>query len=124
MTPLYSTGMSQPPKSTIFAPMLRCTAFKGVLRRGIPLLFDDGPDHVEAVVNVYVGGAAQAPDGVKPLRINGHVFINDSIAHMEAYHFADYYTSAPGLVADLDDVEDFAFHINRRFEHTRRLDDI
>src|SRR5579859_5955394 len=28
----YSTGMSQPPKSTIFAPRARCTAFRGVLR--------------------------------------------------------------------------------------------
>ena len=28
----YSTGISQPPKSTILAPSARCTAFNGVLR--------------------------------------------------------------------------------------------
>src|SRR4029077_1017109 len=121
---LYSTGMSQPPKSTIFAPMLRCMAFKGVLRRGIPLLFNDGPNHVEAVVNVDVGGAAQAPDGVEPLRVDDHIFTNHTIANMEADHFANHHTSASGLVADLDDVEDFTFHIHRRFEHTRRLNEI
>src|ERR1700681_1625735 len=124
MTPLYSTGMSQPPKSTIFAPMLRCTAFKGVLRRGIPLLLDDGPDHVETVVSVDVGGAAQAPDGVEPLRVDDHVFTNHTIENVEADHFADHYASTPGLVADFDDVEDFALHIDRRFEHARRLDDV
>src|SRR5881394_2512908 len=48
MTPEYSTGMSQPPKSTIFAPMLRCTAFKGVFQRAIPLFFDHWPEHVKA----------------------------------------------------------------------------
>ena len=30
MMPEYCTGMSQPPKSTIFAPSLRCVAFRGV----------------------------------------------------------------------------------------------
>src|SRR6185437_6240376 len=30
----YSTGISQPPKSTIFAPIARCMAFSGVLRSG------------------------------------------------------------------------------------------
>src|SRR5215472_10532607 len=29
----YSTGMSQPPKFTIFAPRRRCNAFSGVFRR-------------------------------------------------------------------------------------------
>jgi hypothetical protein len=28
--PEYCTGMSHPPKSTIFAPSLRCTALSGV----------------------------------------------------------------------------------------------
>src|SRR3954453_8130961 len=32
MRPEYSTGMSHPPKSTIFAPVRRWTAFKAVLR--------------------------------------------------------------------------------------------
>src|SRR6266481_8089633 len=31
----YSTGMSQPPKLTIFAPKRRCTAFSGVLRSSV-----------------------------------------------------------------------------------------
>ena len=30
--PEYSTGMSQPPKGTIFAPLSRWTAWRGVLR--------------------------------------------------------------------------------------------
>ena len=37
MSPAYSTGMSQPPNGTIFAPLSRCAAFKGVFRStGIP----------------------------------------------------------------------------------------
>jgi hypothetical protein len=32
MSPAYSTGMSHPPKGTIFAPLSRCTAWSGVLR--------------------------------------------------------------------------------------------
>src|SRR2546430_2709001 len=31
----YSTGMSQPPKLTIFAPRRRCNAFSGVLRSAL-----------------------------------------------------------------------------------------
>src|SRR5713101_4272445 len=33
MRPAYSTGISQPPKGTIFAPISRWTACSGVLRR-------------------------------------------------------------------------------------------
>src|SRR5438270_6089938 len=32
INPAYSTGMSHPPKSTIFAPRLRCNALSAVLR--------------------------------------------------------------------------------------------
>src|SRR5215471_15833059 len=31
----YSTGISHPPKLTIFAPNLRCSAFSGVLRSSV-----------------------------------------------------------------------------------------
>src|SRR5690349_21637859 len=31
----YSTGISHPPKSTILAPSLRCSAFSGVLRSAV-----------------------------------------------------------------------------------------
>src|SRR5438445_7049179 len=31
----YSTGISQPPKLTIFAPRRRCNAFRGVLRSSL-----------------------------------------------------------------------------------------
>src|SRR5258708_3625652 len=31
----YSTGISQPPKLTIFAPSFRCSAFSGVLRGSV-----------------------------------------------------------------------------------------
>src|SRR5437588_4934347 len=33
--PEYSTGMSHPPKSTIFAPISRWTLFKAVLRKAV-----------------------------------------------------------------------------------------
>src|SRR5205823_2024758 len=40
MRPAYSTGMSHPPKSTIFAPNLRCIALRAVLRSsGVAVLW-------------------------------------------------------------------------------------
>jgi hypothetical protein len=35
VSPQQSTGMSQPPKSTIFAFAARCTEFNAVLRKGV-----------------------------------------------------------------------------------------
>src|SRR5580698_10617491 len=117
MTPEYSTGMSHPPKSTIFAPMLRCTAFKGVFKRAIPLFFDHRPEHVKAVTDAAVGGSAQTRHGLELVGIDEHVFVNDTIPDVKADDFADHDAAAHGLVADLDNVVDSALQIDRRFEH-------
>src|SRR6185369_8200689 len=89
MTPEYSTGMSQPPKSTIFAPMLRCTAFKGVFKRSILLFFDRRPEHIKSVANAAIGGSTQTRDGLEFFGIDEHVFVNDTILHVKTDHFAD-----------------------------------
>jgi hypothetical protein len=39
-------------------------------------------------------------------------------------HFAHHHAAAGRLRADLDNVEDFAFHVDRGFEHARRLDQV
>ena len=70
-----------------------------------------------------VGGAAQARDGLELVGIDEHVFVNDTIPHVKADHFADDDAAAPGFVADLDNVVDDALHVDRRFEHARGLDD-
>src|SRR4029078_211652 len=82
-TPEYSTGMSQPPKSTIFAPMLRCTALKGGFKRAIPLCFARGPGHVKALADAAIGGAAQARDRLECVGIDEHVFVNDTLPHLK-----------------------------------------
>src|SRR5579862_7370524 len=112
MTPEYSTGISQPPKSTIFAPMLRCTAFKGVFKRAIPLFFDHRPEHVKAVTDAAVRGAAQARDGFQFVGIDEHVFVNDTILHVKTDHFADHDAATHGPGADFDDVVDTAFQVD------------
>src|SRR5690348_11843582 len=112
-TPEYSTGMSQPPKSTIFAPMLRCTAFKGVFKRAIPLFFDHGPGHGKALADAAIGVAAQTRDRLEFVGIDEHVFVNDTIPHVKTDHFHNHDAAPHRLTADFDDVVDFAFHVDR-----------
>src|SRR6266436_1042884 len=88
------------------------------------LLFDHRADHVETIPDATIRGAAHARDGVELVGIDEHVFVYDSVAHVEQNHFADHDGAAPRLVADFDDMVNLAFHIDRRFEHARGLDDV
>src|SRR5258707_2130451 len=52
----YSTGISQPPKFTILAPSLRCSAFNGVLRSGVDCSAATGEVDCSAAAPEFVVG--------------------------------------------------------------------
>jgi len=101
----------------------RWTALSGVSAKP-GNLFDHWADHIEAILDAAVGGAAHARNGVEFVGIDEHVLVDDTIAHVEANHFADDHGAAPGLVAHFNNVVDDALHIDGRFQHARGFYDI
>src|SRR5579871_2556388 len=61
----YSTGISHPPKFTIFAPSFRCSAFSGVLRSSV---WAEGVTESIPLAQAEPHGSTQPKVGQKQLR--------------------------------------------------------
>src|SRR5579862_3141238 len=147
-TPLYSTGMSQPPKSTILAPMPRWTALRGVRfsSEGAAVMNNQastgvkdrsqlvaarlvaarlrGTDHLEAIAGPAIRHSSHAADGAKFFGIDVIAAVDDGVVHMKAKDLAQNQVAAQGFVAHLDDLHRAALHVDVRFEHARRADEV
>ena len=98
MMPLYSTGISQPPKSTIRAPRARCTAFSGVLLRGAagvteairvagPLTLSPPPEAVnEALSTVNATWGVPVLRVIRNVLLSQHGFIRGSPQRQQPAH--------------------------------------